>query len=72
MAVPQCTITPMRDAPTTITTKVWTTTLKKLRVVASLRGERLVQLLDRLADDELVRLRADGFIVRLPSERDAG
>ena len=39
------------------TTRIWTRTLKKLRLIAALTGERMVQLLDRLADGELQRLR---------------
>ncbi len=39
------------------TTRIWTRTLKKLRLIAALTGERIVQVLDRLADAELHRLR---------------
>jgi hypothetical protein len=39
------------------TTRIWTRTLKKLRLIAALTGERIVQVLDRLADAELNRLR---------------
>ncbi len=40
-------------------TRIWTRTLKKLRLIAALTGERIVQVLDRLAEQELVRLRAE-------------
>ena len=50
-----CKLTPMRDAPEYTTMKVWTRTLRKLRMLAAARGERLVQLLDRLADEEAER-----------------
>jgi hypothetical protein len=39
------------------TTRIWTRTLKKLRLIAAFTGERMVQVLDRLAEAELDRLR---------------
>jgi len=39
------------------TTRIWKRTLKKLRLIAALTGERIVQVLDRLANAELNRLR---------------
>jgi hypothetical protein len=40
-------------------TRIWTRTIKKLRLIAALTGERIVQVLDRLADQELARLRTE-------------
>jgi hypothetical protein len=41
------------------TTRIWKRTLQKLRLIAALTGERMVQVLDRLADAEVHRLRQD-------------
>jgi hypothetical protein len=38
-------------------TRIWTRTVRKLRLIAALTGERIVAVLDRLADAELARLR---------------
>jgi hypothetical protein len=45
--------------PAYSSTRIWTRTIKKLRLIAALTGERIVQVLDRLADHELARLRTD-------------
>ena len=37
-------------------TRIWKRTLRKLRLIAALTGERIVQVLDRLADQELRRV----------------
>jgi hypothetical protein len=47
------------------TIRVWTRTLKKLRLVSALTGERMVVVMDRLVTEELKRVeqkrdRADG------------
>jgi hypothetical protein len=39
------------------TTRIWTETLRKLRLIAALSGETMVVVLDRLASDELQRIR---------------
>ena len=39
-------------------TRIWTRTRKKLRLIAALTGERIVQVLERLADQDLARLQA--------------
>jgi hypothetical protein len=39
------------------TTRIWTRTLRKLRLIAALTDERIVQVLDRLADQELARVK---------------
>ena len=41
------------------TTRIWKRTLKKLRLIAALTDERIVQVLDRLADAELEHLKQD-------------
>jgi hypothetical protein len=46
----------MENAPEYQTIRVWTRTLKKLRLVAALRGERMVAVMDRLVADELKRV----------------
>ena len=38
------------------TTRLWETTLKKLRVIAALTDTSIVRVIDRLADAELNRL----------------
>jgi hypothetical protein len=38
------------------TTRLWETTLKKLRVIAALTDTSIVKVIDRLADAELRRL----------------
>jgi hypothetical protein len=38
------------------TTRLWETTLKKLRVIAALTNTSIVRVIDRLADAELKRL----------------
>jgi hypothetical protein len=45
----------MENAPEYQTIRVWTRTLKKLRLVAALRGERMVAVMDRLVSNELKR-----------------
>ncbi len=46
----------MENTPDYQTMRVWTRTLKKLRLVAALRGERMVAVMDRLVTDELKRV----------------
>jgi hypothetical protein len=36
--------------------RIWTRTLRALRLIAALTGERMVQVLDRLIADELQRV----------------
>lgn len=46
----------MESTPDYQTMRVWTRTLKKLRLVAALTGERMVAVIDRLVSDELKRV----------------
>jgi hypothetical protein len=47
----------MNTTPPEYTTiRIWTRTLRALRLVAALTGERMVQVLDRLIADELRRV----------------
>jgi hypothetical protein len=39
------------------TIRIWTRTLRALRLIAALTGERMVQIMDRLVRDELKRVR---------------
>ena len=41
------------------TTRIWSETLRKLRVISALNGESMVQLLDRLATAELARFKPE-------------
>jgi hypothetical protein len=45
------------EKPSYSSTRIWTRTVRKLRLIAALTGERIVTVLDRLADAELARLR---------------
>jgi hypothetical protein len=45
------------EKPSYTSTRIWTRTVRKLRLIAALTSERIVAVLDRLADAELVRLR---------------
>ena len=45
------------ENPSYTSTRIWTRTVRKLRLIAALTGERIVAVLDRLADAELARLR---------------
>ncbi len=47
----------MDTPPDYQTIRIWTRTLRALRLVAALTGERMVQVLDRLVADELRRVR---------------
>jgi hypothetical protein len=38
------------------TIRIWTRTLRSLRLIAALTGERMVQVLDRLVTEELRRV----------------
>ena len=46
----------MESTPDYQTMRVWTRTLKQLRLVAALTGERMVAVMDRLVSDELKRV----------------
>jgi hypothetical protein len=47
----------MRTPPPAYTTiRIWTRTLRALRLIAALTGERMVQVLDRLVREELQRV----------------
>ena len=46
----------MESTPDYQTMRVWTRTLKKLRLVAALTGERMVAVMDRLVSEELQRV----------------
>jgi hypothetical protein len=47
----------MKTSPPEYTTiRIWTRTLRALRLIAALTGERMVQALDRLIADELQRV----------------
>jgi hypothetical protein len=42
--------------PEYTTIRIWTRTLRALRLIAALTGERMVQVLDRLITEELRRV----------------
>ena len=46
----------MNSTPDYQTIRIWTRTLRMLRLVAALTGERMVQVLDRLITEELRRV----------------
>ncbi|HEV2238881.1 MAG TPA: hypothetical protein VGR57_19640 [Ktedonobacterales bacterium] len=46
----------MNTSPDYQTIRIWTRTLRSLRLVAALTGERMVQVLDRIVADELRRV----------------
>jgi hypothetical protein len=47
----------MKTPPPEYTTiRIWTRTLRALRLIAALTGERMVQVLDRLIANELRRI----------------
>jgi hypothetical protein len=46
----------MSTPPEYQTIRIWTRTLRALRLIAALRGERMVQVLDRLIAEELRRI----------------
>jgi hypothetical protein len=46
----------MNTPPEYQTIRVWTRTLRSLRLIAALTGERMVQVLDRLITEELRRI----------------
>ncbi len=46
-----------QDAYTTI--RIWVTTLKLLRLIAAMKGERMVAILDRLVRQEYERVQAE-------------
>jgi hypothetical protein len=48
--------TPPHEYPEYTTIRIWTRTLRALRLIAALTGERMVQVLDRLIADELRRV----------------
>jgi len=49
----------MKQPPEYQTIRIWTRTLKNLRLVAALRGERMVQVLDRIVRQELERMQRE-------------
>ena len=54
----------MENTPDYQTMRVWTRTLKKLRLVAALRGERMGAVMDRLVTDELKRVEHEDYYDR--------
>jgi hypothetical protein len=46
----------MNMPPEYQTIRIWTRTLRSLRLIAALTGERMVQVLDRLITEELRRV----------------
>ena len=54
--------------------RVWTTTLKKLRRIYAETGERMIAIVDRLAEQELKRIqdanRQDVQVQALPLEKE--
>ena len=46
----------MNTPPDYQTIRIWTRTLRALRLIAALTGERMVQVLDRLVAEELRRV----------------
>lgn len=51
------------------TIKVFTTTLRKLRVIYALTGERMVQILERLVDAELPKAKEEALNETLSSDK---
>ena len=47
----------MSTPPDYQTIRIWTRTLRALRLIVALTGERMVQVLDRLVAEELRRVR---------------
>ncbi|HEX9412544.1 MAG TPA: hypothetical protein VF916_03495 [Ktedonobacterales bacterium] len=47
----------MSTPPDYQTIRIWTRTVRALRLIAALTGERMVQVLDRLVAEELRRVR---------------
>jgi hypothetical protein len=47
----------MKTPPDYQTIRIWTRTLRALRLLAALTGERMVQVLERLVAEELQRVR---------------
>jgi hypothetical protein len=46
----------MNTPPDYQTIRIWTRTLRSLRLIAAITGERMVQVLDRLITEELRRV----------------
>ena len=59
----------IESTPDYQTMRVWTRTLKKLRLVVALTGERMVAVMDRLVSEELQRHRT---LVTLPAPNGGG
>jgi len=57
------------DTPDYQTIRIWTRTLKKLRLVAALRGERMVQVLDRIVQQELARVQHEADAEEQPHSK---
>ena len=57
------------DTPDYQTIRIWTRTLKKLRLVAALRGERMVQVLDRIVQQEWARVQHEADAEELPHSK---
>jgi hypothetical protein len=57
------------DTPDYQTIRIWTRTLKKLRLAAALRGERMVQVLDRIVQQELARVQHEADAEELPHSK---
>jgi hypothetical protein len=49
----------MRNKHEQTTTKIWKETLRKLRIIASLDGTSMVDVMDRLATAEIKRMGGD-------------
>lgn len=48
-----------REEPERKTAKLWPVTIKKLKLISTVTGDSMVKIIDRLADEELERVRAD-------------
>lgn len=51
-------------------TRLWTTTLYKLRIAAALNGLSIIELIDRFVNDELIRLGQSSIIEDAEKQED--
>jgi hypothetical protein len=47
------------EKETYTTIRIWTSTLKMLRLIAAMKGERMVAILDRLVRQEFERVQSE-------------
>jgi len=43
-----------------LSTRIWAETVKKLRIIAAVKGKKIVETLDDLVDAEMERMRESG------------